>query len=429
MPAVVPVLHLWCNRGNSGHYTNMLKRFIHTFMLRRHFWRHATLSEVAELYASRVLRLLAITLASALISIYLYQTGYSLSFIGYFWAIYYAFASIAALPLAALVAWVGPKHSILWSNILFIPAMIAFALLPQFGTWLLVPIIILQASSAVLYMIAYTTDFSKVKSVEHAGKELAFMNILEKITMGLSPLVGGLLAFLLGPQLVLIIAAFVFLLAAIPLLQTEEPMKRHQKLRFAAFPWHLLRDTALAKFAIGYDVMSSGVLWSLFVAITIIGIESTNEVYAINGLLLSVVVFAAVGASYVYGKLIDNRKGWELLQVAIIVNSLTHLTRPFLTSTVGAAGLNAVNEAATSGYLLTYRRGVFDNADRSGQRILYIGLSEVISCAGASVSALLLAVAASLFTEQTSFHIAFFATAAVVLLILTARFPMFKRSS
>lgn len=407
----------------------MLKRFIHTFMLRRHFWRYATLSEVAELYTSRMLRLLAMTLAGSLVSIYLYQTGYSLAFIGYFWAIYYTFAACTALPMASLVAWIGPKHAILWSNMLFIPAMIAFALLPEWGTWLLIPVVILQATSSVLYIIAYTTDFSKVKSIDHAGKELALMNMVEKATIGLSPLLGGLLAFLFGPQVVLIIAACAFLGAALPLLQTAEPIKRRQKLKFRAFPWHLLRRTALAKFAVGYDFLTSGIVWSLFVSITIIGISSSNEVYAINGLLLSVVVFAAIGASYVYGKLIDNRRGWELLQVSIIVNSLTHITRPFIATPVSAAGLNAINEAATSGYMMAYHRGVFDNADRSGQRIVYIGVGEVLSCLGAATSAFLLGLAATFFSEGTSFQLVFFATAAVVLLILTARFPLYKRSS
>lgn len=405
----------------------MLKRFIHSFLLRRHFWRYATLSEMAELYASRILRLLALTLASALISIYLYQTGYSLSFIGFFWAIYFAFAALMSIPMAAVVAWIGPKHSILWSNIAFIPAMISFALLPQFGPWLLVPVVVLQATSSVLYVIAYTTDFSKIKSIDHAGKELAYMNIFEKVTIGLSPLIGGFLAFLFGPQAVLIIAACVFLIAALPLLQTDEPIERRQKLKFSAFPWHLLRRTALAKFATGYDIVSSGIVWNLFVAITIIGVQSTNEVYAINGLLLSVVVFTALGASYVYGKLIDGRKGWELLQVAVIVNSLTHLSRPFIATPVSAAGLNAVNEAATSGYVMAYHRGIFDNADRSGQRILYIGFSEVISCVGAAVSALLFGFATMFLSEGLSFQVAFWVTAAVVLLILTARFPLYKR--
>src|SRR5690606_1063569 len=129
---------------------------------------------------------------------------------------------IIALPAARLIAWIGPKHAILVSNLLYIPSMIAFALLPQFGPWLLGVALIFQAVSATMYSIGYMIDFSKVKSVEHAGKEIAYMNIFEKVTTGLSPLIGGFIAFLFGPQVVIIIAAVLFALAAVPLFRTGE---------------------------------------------------------------------------------------------------------------------------------------------------------------------------------------------------------------
>jgi len=405
----------------------MIQRILHRLLLRRHFWRHATFSEIAELYASRMLRLLALSLASALVSIYLYQTGYSIQFIAFFWAIFYGFAALVALPMAALTAWIGPKHGILWANIFFIPSMISFALLPVFGAWLLAVVVLFQATSSVLYVISYTTDFSKIKSIDHAGKELGYMNMIEKVTLGVSPLVGGIIAFLLGPQIVLVLAAFIFLIAAVPLMKTAEPTERYQKLKFSGFPWHLIRKTAAAKFAFGFDVFTSGNAWMLFVAITIIGVQATNEVYAINGILLSVVVFAALGASYVYGRLIDRRRGWELLQVAVVVNALTHLTRPFIGTTVAVAGLNAINEVATSGYAMSYHRGIFDNADLSGRRVLYIGIGQVISCLGAAVAALALGLLTMIFEEGRSLQLLFVLTAGVVLLILTARFPLYHK--
>ena len=77
-------------------------------LLRRHFWRHATYSEIAELYMSRMLRMAALYIASAFMSIYLYQNGYSIGHIALFWSAFYLFKSIAALPVAGLVARIGP---------------------------------------------------------------------------------------------------------------------------------------------------------------------------------------------------------------------------------------------------------------------------------------------------------------------------------
>lgn len=406
---------------------NMLHRIIHRLFHRRHFWRHASFSEISELYAARMLRMIAFSLASAFLSVYLYQTGYSVQMIALFWLAFYLFACLMAMPLAALVAWIGPKHAMLWSNLMYIPAMIAFAFLPQFGPWLLVPVVLFKASSAVLYTIAFYVDFSKVKSVEHAGKEMAYMNIIEKFTTGLSPIVGGVLAFLFGPQFVLILAAVIFMLAALPLLRSGEPTATHQHIRMKDIPWNLVRVTAVSRMAIGFDIFTSSIVWWLFAAVVILGVTDANTIYAENGILMSVILFAALGSSYAYGKIIDHRRGRELLKIGVFVNALTHFARPFVNTPAGIAGLNITNEAATTGFVMAYNKGFFDAADASGRRIAFVGLSEVMTTAGAAVGALTLYLLTFAFTPGESMQIHFIITAVVVLLILTARFPIYQR--
>lgn len=406
----------------------MVQKFFHSLLERRHFWRYATFSEVAELYVSRMLRMAALYMAGSFMSIYLYQLGYSIAEIGLFWAAFFIFKTLIALPVARFIAWIGPKHAILISNLLYIPAMIAFALLPNFGTWLVFVSLFFQAVSATMYSIAYLIDFSKVKSIDHAGKEIAYMNMFEKVTTGLSPLIGGFIAFLFGPQVVIIIAAVLFALAAVPLLKTGEQVRVNQKLSFRGFPWRLLRGHALAQFSNGFDVFTSGTVWSLYVAVMILGLTSdNNSVYAITGVLVSVVFIVAIIASYTYGRIIDKRRGGELMKAATVANALTHLVRPFVTSPVTVAGLNAANELATTGYTLPYTRAVFDNADISGARVTYLGVVETLSNFGAGMAALLLGLVALASTEDFALKSLFFVTGAVVLFVLTARFPLYKK--
>lgn len=406
----------------------MVRKFFHTLIARRHFWRYATFSEVAELYVSRMLRMAALYIAASFMSIYLYQNGYTIAQIGFFWAAFFLFKSFIALPTARFVAWIGPKHAILVSNILYIPAMILFALLPQYGPWLLVGTAVLQGLSAAMYSIAYLIDFSKVKSTEHAGKEIAYMNIFEKITTGLSPLVGGFIAFLFGPQVVIIIAAILFALAAAPLFKTGEQVKVGQKLQFKGFPWRLLLRHSAGQFSVGFDSVTSGTVWTLYVAVVIFGITaSSNDVYASMGVLLSVVFIAAIVASYTYGKIIDKSKGGELMKAGAVANALTHFVRPFVVSPVTVAGLNAANELATTAYNLPYTRGVFDNADLSGVRITYLGVNEVISNFGAAAAAFLLACATFIMSGEDALRNFFFIGGVVALLMLTARFPLYKK--
>src|SRR5215216_3633794 len=111
----------------------MLKQLIHRIMQRRHFWRYATFSEIAELYTSRMLRMLAINISAAFMSIFLYQNGYSIQFIAGYWGLYFLYKTIISLPVAKYAAMFGPKHGILLSNLLYIPSMIIFTCVPEWG--------------------------------------------------------------------------------------------------------------------------------------------------------------------------------------------------------------------------------------------------------------------------------------------------------
>src|SRR5687768_12859887 len=142
----------------------MLRQFIHNFFLKRHFWRYASFSEVAEIYASRTLRMIAVGMSTVFMSVFLYQHGYGVQFIAAYWLIYLLFKAVVALPAAKYAALFGPKHGVLLSNLLYIPSMILFAFVPDLGVPAIVATGVLQGLSMTLYDICYLTDFSKVKS-------------------------------------------------------------------------------------------------------------------------------------------------------------------------------------------------------------------------------------------------------------------------
>lgn len=404
----------------------MFQKIFHQIFGRRHFWRHATFGEVAELYISRMLRLSAVNIVAAFMSIYLYQVGYAVAEIALFWAAFYVFKIFVSFPATRLVGKIGPKHATLVANLVYIPASIAFALLPTYGSWLLPVIIVLQGFSITLYTIAYNVDFSKVKNAEHAGKEIAYMHIIERLTVGVSPLLGGVIAYFAGPQATIILSSVLFAFAAAPLLRTAEQVKTGVKLKFKGFPWRLYFTQAPAQWAFGFDVATAGNIWSLYVAIMIIGVSTSNDVYLTTGILSSVVFLVAIVASYVYGKVIDRKQGGPLLRAGAVAVVLTHLIRPFVGNTVGVAGLNATNEMATTAYSLPYVRGMFDNADLSGYRREYLGLVEAAGNVGAACAMLILAGMATLMTTESALSNFFFVAAGASLLLLTARFPLYK---
>lgn len=404
----------------------MIKTIIHRLLLRRHFWRYATFSEVAELYASSMLRKLAINIAAAFMSVFLLQNGYSILFIAGFWGLYYFLKIFMAFPAAIYASKFGPKHGILISNLLYIPAMILFTLVPEWGFGAIVASGLLQGASATMYNICYYINFSKIKSVEHAGKEIAYMNIVEKIATGLSPLIGGLLAFMAGPEASMWAAALLFAVAALPLLRTAEPPKSRQKLVFRGFPWRMTWRSLVAEIGLGFDVVASGIVWSLLVAVAILG-TTGNEVYAQLGILLSIVLLATIVSSYAYGKLIDSRRGGELMRVSVVANSLVHLVRPFVGNVGVTLGVNVANEVATTGYSLAYTRGMFDTADISGHRVTYLACIEIMANLGAALAGLALMLCVLAFGDVQGMRSFFFVAAAAVLIIATPKFQLYRK--
>ncbi|MDB5183427.1 MAG: rane protein of unknown function [Candidatus Saccharibacteria bacterium] len=403
----------------------MLQTIIHRLLQRRHFWRYASFGEVAELYASRMMRILAQQMIGLFIALYLYELHYSLQFIALYFACNFAFRAVIAYPCARYIAKFGPKHGILVGNLLYIPALVAFSFVEPFGLPAILIFGLFQSFSMVIYDLSYLVDFSKVKHVEHAGKEIGYMQILERLTASLSPFLGGAVAFLISPQATMWLSAILFATASIPLFKTREQTHLNQKLSFRGFPWHLVRRIFLAETAVGFDNFASLGVWALFLAVAVFA-GSTNDIYLKIGAFASITVLTSFLAAYSFGKIIDWRHGGNLLRVASIANAATHLFRPFVTGPAGVVAANITNEIATAGYTMAFIRGLFDTADTSRHRIVYLYFIEVALNIGAMIAALTLLLLVSFIPSTiVALQLFFVVSGAYVLLILTARFRLY----
>lgn len=408
----------------------MIHRFIHSLLLRRHFWRYATFDEVAELYASRLLRMFAVHMVSLFIVVYLYNQGYSLVFIALYLAVYFLAKVPLAFVAAAITGWFGPKRMILLANLLYIPAMILFTQVPEAGTSHALTMIALfgvfQSLSATIYDYAYMVNFSKVKHAEHAGKELGYMHIVEKVASIISPIVGGLLATLFDPAVIMIVAACLFASSALPLLRTAEPIKTRQRVKWAGFPWRTTWRSMVAQTGVGFDVVTTGSMWSLFL-LTMVFVTQQDGIYAIIGVLTAIGMAVAFISAFVFGRLIDKRAGGVLLKYGIIVKSLGHMMRPLTGNMVGAVAINAGSEVATTGYSMAFTRGMFDVADYSGFRLTYLLCIEIAVNIGASLAAAVAGLLFYLTEPRFAFMLFFVFAAGYVLIIATPRFSLYKR--
>ena len=404
----------------------MIQQFIHRFLKRRHFWRYASFSEIAELYASRLMTMFALKFVMAFASVYLYKLGYSVVEIALFWALYYAVKTVTVAPVAFIEARIGPKHGILIANILFAVGLSSLLLADSYGAIAIFAWCVVHGFAGTLNNVCYMTDFSKVKHSVHAGKELGFMNIVEKIAAGISPVVGGVIASLFGPSWAILLSIILFVVSAVPLLRTAEQVKTHQKITLHGFPWRKTWRSIRGNSALGVDVVATNMGWVLFMS-TAIFVNDGDELYAKIGALTSISLVVALGASYVFGRLIDRNQGLLLLKSSAIVNSTLHLLRPTVSTPTGILLTNAVNEAAYTGYSLAFIRGEFDLADTPGYRIVYLSLMEIGANFGATIAALVIALCAYLYGEVGGLTIFYVFAACATLFIAAPRFPLYKR--
>jgi hypothetical protein len=405
----------------------MIQSLIHRLLKRRHFWRYASFDEVAELYASRVMRLLAQYMINIFVALYLYERGYSLLFIGVYYLASFAFRTVVTYFAARFVAKFGPKHGILAANLLYIPALVAFTCVQYYGVPALVCFAIFQSVSMVLNDLAYMVDFSKVKHAEHAGKEIGYMQIFERLAASLSPLVGGTVAFLIAPEATMWLSAVLFAVASMPLFKTKEQIRLNQTLDFRRFPWRHTWRSIRAETAIGFDGVASNFMWVLFIATTVFA-NTGNGVYFMVGAFASITVVTSFFSAYAFGRIIDWRHGGDLLRIAAVANAITHAFRAFVATAPGVAAANISNEVATTGYSMAYMRGIFHTADSAtGHRIVYLFLISAAMNFGAMIACAVFVGLLCLGIGSTlAFQLFFIIAATYVLLAMTAKFRLYQ---
>jgi MFS family permease len=398
----------------------MFQALIHRIFRRRHYWRVVSFDEIAELYTSRLLTIFAINIVNLFAAIYLYKLGYSLMFITLFYGILYLMKVPFSYVAARYVAYFGPKHGIFLAGLIRVPSLIAFMFVPEYG---LVAVLIfgaLQQISSTMYDLAYLVNFSKVKNSLHAGKEIGNMQIIEKIARITSPLAGGLLASVYSPEVTIVVACILFLVAAWPLFKSVEPTMTRIKLHFEGFPWRLSWTSIAAESVVGFDFVASGMAWTLFISLFVFAGLGDN-IYAALGALASLGVFVSVLAAWTFGQIVDKHKGGVLLSAGTIVNVVIHAFRPFTTSAAGVTGVNIANETATSAYAIPFTRVIFDVADSSGFRIVYMMLIEMSLNLGAALGCLVLALCLHFFGDEEGLKAMFIVAAMYELLLLISR--------
>lgn len=319
---------------------------------------------------------------------------------------------------AYVVARIGPKHSMLISYLLQILSMAQMVMIAR-SDWPMVFVALSIAASYSLFFVAFHVDFSKIKHSEHGGKEIGWMVTMEKIGNILGPLVGGLVAYFFDARYIFIIAATLLLLGAIPLFLTAEPVKIRQHIDFSQLRGSGLRWDYRSYAAVGIENTICMIVWPLFAAVYLL----SDNPYAELGSIASAAIVASLLVARVVGKVIDEHRGRTLLRAGVMLNSIVHLFRPFVTGYTGVLAVNIANEGITVMYRMPYYKGYYDHADDlPGRRIVYIASMEAVAVAARSVMYFIAAAAVLIADPKTVLMSLFVVGSVASCLIMLERF-------
>ncbi len=360
----------------------MIQKIINRFFKHRHFWRHASFDELSQIYISTFFRMMAISIVGIFVPIFLYDLGYSLAAIFGFYVAYFVARTILHIPVGYLVARIGPKHTMILSYCMQLIFSVLLLTLSEYGWWLWV-IASLWAAANNLFFVAYHVDFSKVKHSDHGGKEMGFANIIQRVGGVVGPIIGGVVATIFGPQYIFLAMMVFLLVGVVPLLSTAEPVKQKQKIRFRNLPLRRIRRDLISYAGLTISHQISVTLWPLYISLFALG----ANVYLELGFLSSIGFIVSIFTAFAIGKIVDRRKGRELLHFSAVVDMFLQFAKPFVNSLPFALVINTAGESTAVSMRIAYQKGMYDAADDlPGNRIVYISIMETF---GALVKALL----------------------------------------
>lgn len=327
-------------------------------------------NELREMYASSAIRALALALVSVFIPIYLFNLGYSLPQVFLFFAVENALHALFVIPAMQVIKKIGIKHAILGSKIFEICFFLLLYLLQVNDSLYVFALLLFSAGAKrALYFTALHLDLSKITRQGERGMEVGKLKFFTATFHALGPLIGGLLIVGFGFKFIFILASLLLLFSAAPLfLSREEAVDTDFSLK-RIFQNRSLGDI-LAFIAYGIETGASGIIWSIFVFLRIVGD------YGMLGLIATIASGVSLATDLVIGKFADTFKK-KTIWAGSAVNAVIGLGRVFATTVSHAFAVNVISGLSTKMIYIPADVMTYEKANQEGA-LEYIMFREIV---------------------------------------------------
>jgi len=311
------------------------------------------------MYITMALNSFAENLIAIFVPIYLWQLGYSIIDILFFyllWAVYWIIVSPIVVKLISIK---GEKHTIFYSSFFLIVYYIGLNYIETWP-WLFYILPLLVACRTCFFWIGWHVNFVEHADRKKQGREIALIQIIAVFTNFITPLIGGVIIFWLGWPYAFIIASIVLFFSVWPLLRTKDTP---EKIDFSAkqiVKWIIRkkhRKMNLSLFGYASEVIIGRTLWPVFILIIIGSIDKV-------GAIVSFSMIASMVVLYFIGKLTDKMSRRKIIKGATLFYVIGWIGRIFADSTGFVFGIDTYHNVAARAVEVPWSSRLYDLAKK-----------------------------------------------------------------
>lgn len=299
------------------------------------------------LYSLRVSRDLISKFTMFFLPIYLYQIGSStdlLNFIpvssfergmliiGLYFLVSHIIGAITTIPSGNLAVKIGYQKTFVISYLLFFVQLLLLYLLGSNTIFMIfLASALLNGLQSPLFWCSYLTLLSRNTKQATMGQELGVLQLLIQVVAVVAPAISGLLAYLIGMEVLFLLGIVATLVSVILVLLMDEKEVSYSVSWKEFFTW--LKDRSYERLAVSmagsyvYDAVVF--LWPLYVFLLVGSIDKVGYLYTIS-------LFLAMLVTFFTGVYIDNSKSKKPFYLSGGVLSVVWLAR---TQIIGVWGI------------------------------------------------------------------------------------------
>ncbi|MBW6451116.1 MAG: MFS transporter [DPANN group archaeon] len=252
--------------------------------------------DMDEIYLSFSIMSFAESLISIFVPIYLYNLGFSIvSIIFYFFMISVSFVVFSFMG-ARFISRFGVKHSIFVSTFFLVSYYFGLQYIVVFPLlFYILPI--LFSLRMILFNFGFHLNYVEHSSKGKRGRELALIYMLSMISSVCAPFIGAIIIGLFGYSPLFVFGSIILIISVFPLFMTKDSYEKvhFENLGLLGLISSVTDRNMLLSFS-GYAIESiiGRVIWPIFLIILMLDIESVGLVFSAS-LVFSLFLFYFIG--------------------------------------------------------------------------------------------------------------------------------------